>query len=179
MPKPDCHSTSATSVFEVRRTCGHQGHRGLQPEIRPRPPRPRAGRADVVCNPLKTLTSARPPRPPPKGGTPPPDVPLLQGRARAEIEFCPAGKSWAGGRQHKSGGVCPNRSILILTGNNITLSGDLPRRVLTCRSDPTQVERGSGFELRTSDARPGGGYPPPPSGSRFAFAHKVVAAPVF
>ena len=30
----------------------------------------------------------------------------------------------------------PNRSIFLLTGNNISLAGDMPRRVLTCRIDP-------------------------------------------
>ncbi len=30
----------------------------------------------------------------------------------------------------------PNRAIIILTGNNLTLSGDMPRRVLICRIDP-------------------------------------------
>lgn len=30
----------------------------------------------------------------------------------------------------------PNRSLLVLTGNNLTLAGDMPRRVLKCRIDP-------------------------------------------
>lgn len=30
----------------------------------------------------------------------------------------------------------PNRAILMLTGNNLQLAGDLPRRVLRCRIDP-------------------------------------------
>ena len=30
----------------------------------------------------------------------------------------------------------PNRSVLLMTGNNLTLSGDLARRVLICRIDP-------------------------------------------
>lgn len=30
----------------------------------------------------------------------------------------------------------PNRAMLILTGNNLSLAGDLPRRVLICRIDP-------------------------------------------
>jgi hypothetical protein len=30
----------------------------------------------------------------------------------------------------------PNSSVVILTGNNLTLAGDLPRRVLVCRIDP-------------------------------------------
>lgn len=30
----------------------------------------------------------------------------------------------------------PNRALLILTGNNLTLAGDMPRRVLICRIDP-------------------------------------------
>ena len=30
----------------------------------------------------------------------------------------------------------PNRALLILTGNNLSLAGDLPRRVLICRIDP-------------------------------------------
>jgi hypothetical protein len=30
----------------------------------------------------------------------------------------------------------PNRSIILLTGNNLTLAGDMPRRVLMCRIDP-------------------------------------------
>ncbi|WP_417579042.1 hypothetical protein [Nitrincola sp.] len=34
----------------------------------------------------------------------------------------------------------PNRAILVLTGNNLTLAGDMPRRVLKCRIDP-QTER--------------------------------------
>ncbi|KDE41363.1 hypothetical protein ADINL_0043 [Nitrincola lacisaponensis] len=34
----------------------------------------------------------------------------------------------------------PNRSVLVLTGNNLTLAGDMPRRVLKCRIDP-QTER--------------------------------------
>jgi hypothetical protein len=34
----------------------------------------------------------------------------------------------------------PNRTLLMLTGNNIHLGGDMPRRVLTCRIDPA-VER--------------------------------------
>ena len=40
----------------------------------------------------------------------------------------------------------PNRAMLLLTGNNITLVGDMPRRVLTCRFDtglenPTKAKR--------------------------------------
>jgi hypothetical protein len=34
----------------------------------------------------------------------------------------------------------PNRMLLILTGNNLTLQGEMPRRILVCRIDP-QVER--------------------------------------
>ena len=34
----------------------------------------------------------------------------------------------------------PNRMMLILTGNNLTLQGEMPRRVLVCRIDPA-VER--------------------------------------
>jgi hypothetical protein len=34
----------------------------------------------------------------------------------------------------------PNRAVFLLTGNNITLAGDMPRRVLPCRIDP-RVER--------------------------------------
>lgn len=30
----------------------------------------------------------------------------------------------------------PNRALFVLTGNNISLAGDLPRRVLVCRIDP-------------------------------------------
>lgn len=30
----------------------------------------------------------------------------------------------------------PNRALLILTGNNLSLAGDLPRRVIICRIDP-------------------------------------------
>ena len=30
----------------------------------------------------------------------------------------------------------PNRVLLILTGNNLQLAGDLPRRVIICRIDP-------------------------------------------
>ena len=30
----------------------------------------------------------------------------------------------------------PNRALLILTGNNMSLAGDLPRRVIICRIDP-------------------------------------------
>jgi hypothetical protein len=30
----------------------------------------------------------------------------------------------------------PNRTLLLLTGNNLVLSGDLPRRVVVCRIDP-------------------------------------------
>jgi hypothetical protein len=30
----------------------------------------------------------------------------------------------------------PNRALLILTGNNLQLAGDLPRRVIVCRIDP-------------------------------------------
>jgi len=30
----------------------------------------------------------------------------------------------------------PNRALLILTGNNLTLAGDMPRRVIICRIDP-------------------------------------------
>jgi hypothetical protein len=30
----------------------------------------------------------------------------------------------------------PNRGLLLLTGNNLSLAGDLPRRVLICRIDP-------------------------------------------
>lgn len=40
----------------------------------------------------------------------------------------------------------PNRAMLMLTGNNIVLAGDMPRRTLTCRFDtglenPTQAKR--------------------------------------
>jgi hypothetical protein len=34
----------------------------------------------------------------------------------------------------------PNRMMLILTGNNLTLQGEMPRRILVCRIDP-EVER--------------------------------------
>lgn len=34
----------------------------------------------------------------------------------------------------------PNRAILLLSANNMTLAGDMPRRVLTCRIDP-KMER--------------------------------------
>lgn len=34
----------------------------------------------------------------------------------------------------------PNRMMLILTGNNLTLQGEMPRRVLVCRIDP-EIER--------------------------------------
>lgn len=34
----------------------------------------------------------------------------------------------------------PNRMLLVITGNNLLLQGEMPRRVLTCRIDP-QVER--------------------------------------
>lgn len=30
----------------------------------------------------------------------------------------------------------PNRALLLLTGNNLSLAGDLPRRVIVCRIDP-------------------------------------------
>ena len=30
----------------------------------------------------------------------------------------------------------PNRALLILTGNNLSLAGDLPRRIIICRIDP-------------------------------------------
>jgi len=30
----------------------------------------------------------------------------------------------------------PNRAVFLLTGNNVSLAGDMPRRVLTCRIDP-------------------------------------------
>ena len=30
----------------------------------------------------------------------------------------------------------PNHAIVLMTGNNLTLAGDMPRRVLTCRIDP-------------------------------------------
>jgi hypothetical protein len=30
----------------------------------------------------------------------------------------------------------PNRALLLITGNNLMLSGDMPRRVITCRIDP-------------------------------------------
>lgn len=30
----------------------------------------------------------------------------------------------------------PNRALLVLTGNNLSLAGDLPRRVIICRIDP-------------------------------------------
>ena len=30
----------------------------------------------------------------------------------------------------------PNRALLLLTGNNLSLAGDLPRRVIICRIDP-------------------------------------------
>lgn len=41
----------------------------------------------------------------------------------------------------RSGSVTvPNRAIWLLTGNNLTLAGDMPRRVLKCRIDP-QSER--------------------------------------
>ena len=34
----------------------------------------------------------------------------------------------------------PNRALLILTGNNMSLAGDMPRRVLICRIDPQTAE---------------------------------------
>lgn len=34
----------------------------------------------------------------------------------------------------------PNRALLILTGNNMSLAGDMPRRVLICRIDPHTAE---------------------------------------
>lgn len=34
----------------------------------------------------------------------------------------------------------PNRATLILTGNNLSLAGDMPRRVLVCRIDPQTAE---------------------------------------
>lgn len=34
----------------------------------------------------------------------------------------------------------PNRALLILTGNNLALAGDMPRRVLICRIDPQTSE---------------------------------------
>jgi hypothetical protein len=34
----------------------------------------------------------------------------------------------------------PNRALLILTGNNLSLAGDLPRRVIICRIDPETDE---------------------------------------
>jgi hypothetical protein len=39
-----------------------------------------------------------------------------------------------------SSSTVPNRMMLILTGNNLTLQGEMPRRVLVCRIDPA-VER--------------------------------------
>lgn len=43
----------------------------------------------------------------------------------------------------------PNRSLFVLTGNNMALAGDLPRRVLRCRIDPrsaTPFDRQFGFD---------------------------------
>ena len=34
----------------------------------------------------------------------------------------------------------PNRALLLLTGNNLSLAGDMPRRVLVCRIDPATPE---------------------------------------
>lgn len=34
----------------------------------------------------------------------------------------------------------PNRALLILTGNNMSLAGDMPRRVIVCRIDPQTSE---------------------------------------
>lgn len=34
----------------------------------------------------------------------------------------------------------PNRALLILTGNNLSLAGDMPRRVIVCRIDPETLE---------------------------------------
>lgn len=34
----------------------------------------------------------------------------------------------------------PNRALVLLTGNNLCLSGDMPRRVLICRIDPKSEE---------------------------------------
>jgi hypothetical protein len=33
----------------------------------------------------------------------------------------------------------PNRAILLITGNNLSLAGDLPRRVIVCRIDPASA----------------------------------------
>ena len=42
----------------------------------------------------------------------------------------------------------PNRTLLLMTGNNIHLAGDLPRRVLVCRIDPeTDVPFARRFDL--------------------------------
>jgi len=42
----------------------------------------------------------------------------------------------------------PNRALFLMTGNNLTLAGDLPRRVLKCRIDPsTERPYARRFEL--------------------------------
>ena len=42
----------------------------------------------------------------------------------------------------------PNRALLILTGNNLSLAGDLPRRVVICRIDPeTETPFARQFDL--------------------------------
>jgi len=33
----------------------------------------------------------------------------------------------------------PNRAMLVLTGNNLTFAGDLPRRIIICRIDPASA----------------------------------------
>lgn len=46
----------------------------------------------------------------------------------------------------------PNRCILVLTGNNLTFAGDMPRRVLKCRIDPkTETPFARQFDLSPAD----------------------------
>jgi hypothetical protein len=64
-------STSGTSENGGVRTSKRQAYQRFRVKIRSRPARPAAGRPNVLCNPLKSLTFARPARPAPKGGTEP------------------------------------------------------------------------------------------------------------
>ena len=62
-------STSTMSENRNVRTSERHAYQRFRAEISSRPARPAAGRLDVLCNPLKSLTFARPARPTPKGGT--------------------------------------------------------------------------------------------------------------
>jgi hypothetical protein len=147
-------STSGTSENSSARTCKRQAYQRFRVEIWSRPPRPTGGRPELLCNPLKSLTFARPARPAPKGGTNPagraptgaPSSVVKNKKLAARISWLPMA---AAGEYH----CCKGSTVRGNTANRQTGSADTgSSSASSCRRSSCSLPQF--FAVRASSSAP-------------------------